>query len=67
MLEVTVKDDGIGVSDWGPEGIGIGNARLRLAELYGEMQSLRIENNPGTGVSVTVVLPAKEINEELPA
>jgi len=59
-LHVRVEDTGPGVrsaSNGRGEGIGLGNTRARLAELYGESQSLEIGNLPEGGAFAQVVLP----------
>lgn len=56
MLRISVADDGKGAGAI-REGIGLGNARLRLRQLYGERQSLTIETAPGRGFRVTILVP----------
>lgn len=56
MLRISVIDDGKGGGAI-REGIGLGNARLRLRQLYGERQSLAIETAPGRGFRVTILVP----------
>lgn len=57
-LQVTVRDDGEGVRDPGrPEGIGLGNTRARLTQLYGARASLELANHRDGGAIVTVVVP----------
>lgn len=56
MLAISVADDGNGAGAI-REGVGLGNARLRLRQLYGERQSLEIDTAPGEGFRVTILVP----------
>lgn len=56
QLRLIVADDGKGAAEI-VEGVGLGNARLRLRQLYGDRQSLAIDTAPGGGFRVTVVMP----------
>jgi two-component system LytT family sensor kinase len=60
-LLLEVCDDGSGVADGGPtrEGIGLGNSRKRLQELYGAEATLTIAPGPSGGCCVRVLLPRK--------
>jgi two-component system LytT family sensor kinase len=65
-LMLTVTDNGRGLAGEAPprEGVGISNARKRLAQLYGESQSFGIAARAPRGVEVTVELPFhKELHE----
>ena len=58
-LTVSVDDDGPGLegpADTG-RGVGLSNARERLAELYGEGAALELGRSVGGGLSVLVRLP----------
>ena len=68
LLEIQVCDDGPGVSRVGVSspgvsgessgnGVGLGNTRARLEQLYGKHQSLRLDGLASGGTMVTVVLP----------
>jgi LytS/YehU family sensor histidine kinase len=58
-VRLEVHDNGGGMpADW-TEGIGIGNTRARLAQLYGSDQLLTVENAPGGGVRATIELPRR--------
>ncbi|HEY1465168.1 MAG TPA: histidine kinase [Terriglobales bacterium] len=60
LLEITVKDDGPGLTGkkaMEGNGIGLANTRARLQQLYGDDAKLSIENGEQGGVVVTMVLP----------
>jgi signal transduction histidine kinase len=58
-LELEIEDNGGGLPSGvlAREGIGISNTRARLAHLYGNRQSLEIQNGAQTGVHVRLTLP----------
>ena len=58
-LVLEVEDDGIGLGPDGAvrEGVGLGNARARLQELYGADQSISVRNVEGGGVLVRLAMP----------
>lgn len=56
-LRLIVADDGAGRVEAPREGIGLSNTRRRLRELYGEDQSLALEDVPGGGLRVVLALP----------
>ncbi len=61
-LRLRISDDGPGFRDTvgarGSRGVGISNTRRRLAQLYGDVASLDIEQAvPGGGAIVTITLP----------
>ncbi len=59
-LLIMVRDNGPGI---GPaplrQGVGLGNTRARLAQLYGQAGSFSIENAPEGGSVVEIVIPAR--------
>jgi two-component system LytT family sensor kinase len=63
-LELSVQDDGVGVratnGGRSREGIGLSNARARLARLYGDAGALDLLSAPGSGTTVRIVLPWRE-------
>lgn len=64
-LGITVEDDGPGVcddSDTRGTGTGLSATRERLAQLFGDAQSLAIESQPNIGTRVRIVLPATSID-----
>ncbi|HEY4556200.1 MAG TPA: sensor histidine kinase [Lysobacter sp.] len=56
-LVLEVIDDGAGAPPRPGFGMGLANTRARLECLYGEAQSLDIEESPGGGTRVRVTLP----------
>lgn len=63
-LVLRISDDGPGLpagqTTYPAEGIGLGNTRLRLSQLYGPRQSLSLRPIPGGGMMVELVLPFRE-------
>jgi two-component system LytT family sensor kinase len=62
-LILRVLDDGPGVPEGGPrrQGVGLGNTRERLQQLYGADQRLVLENRPEGGAEVRVEIPASTV------
>ena len=56
-MEIRVADDGPGLPEGYVEGIGIGNTRGRLAQLYGPRQSLTVAGGESGGCCVTLRIP----------
>ncbi|HEX8616589.1 MAG TPA: histidine kinase [Thermoanaerobaculia bacterium] len=56
-LRVSVRDNGPGLDDAAPQGVGLANTRARLEQLYGEEASLTLSNSAGGGVVAEIVLP----------
>ena len=56
-VELDVEDDGVGLASELTIGIGLGNTRARLAELYGASSYLSIANRPGGGTRVRICVP----------
>jgi two-component system, LytTR family, sensor kinase len=58
-LTLEVLDDGVGTRGSQPlsEGVGLGNARARLASLYGTQQRLDAGARPGGGFNVKIEIP----------
>ena len=60
QIFIQILDDGPGLSSDGSpirEGVGLGNARARLALLYGAAQSLELRNRPAGGAALVCRLP----------
>jgi LytS/YehU family sensor histidine kinase len=56
-LELSVRDDGGGMSPTTREGVGLWNTRERLRTLYGDKATMNLETTPGQGLRVVVRLP----------
>ncbi len=60
-LHLRVEDDGPGLrdnqADRGGAGVGIGNTRKRLAELYGDGASVTLEDRTPHGAAASVIVP----------
>ena len=58
-LVLAVRDNGAGEPPGGfkREGIGLGNTRARLRELYGERHRFELANHPAGGLVVRLTLP----------
>src|SRR5262249_2877219 len=63
-LQVQVLDDGPGLAAEQPararEGVGLGNTRARLRQLYGDAHQFTLSNRTEGGVVVTLRLPFRE-------
>ena len=68
-LQIRVGDDGIGIDDRATnglspeEGVGLGNTRLRLHQLYGEAHSFAIQCAETGGTLVTITIPLRPVAE----
>ena len=58
-LVLIVRDNGSGQPPGGftREGIGLGNTRARLRELYGERHRFDLSNHPAGGLEIRLVIP----------
>ena len=54
-----VRDNGAGLPPGGftREGIGLGNTRARLRELYGDRHRFELANRPGGGLEIRLTIP----------
>jgi len=57
-LYLRIADDGCGMAP-GEEGVGLGNTRHRLRQLYGEAHSFGIERGEEGGTLVTIAIPRR--------
>lgn len=60
-LRIVVSDDGLGAQDADLEhaaGLGLRSVRQRMQHQFGEMANVRVSGLPGSGVTVTLDLPA---------
>ncbi len=65
-LEIEIEDDGVGVVAKITEGIGIGNTRVSLNELYGDDHSFTVEPRTGRGTVVSISLPRRTADQSRP-
>jgi two-component system LytT family sensor kinase len=56
-LVLSVRDNGEGVAPGTSDGVGLGNTRQRLSELYGEKGSLDVKPREGGGTLVELRIP----------
>jgi two-component system LytT family sensor kinase len=56
-LVLTVRDNGPGVERDAGAGVGLGNTRARLEQLYGDEASLSLTSAAGGGAISEIVLP----------
>lgn len=63
-LEIQVSDDGPGLPESFEEGIGIGNTRARLRQLYGMNQSFLMTEGSSGGLCVTLQIPLRKDSYE---
>ncbi|MFZ6758194.1 sensor histidine kinase [Undibacterium sp. Ji50W] len=61
LLTLSVYNDGALLPEQIRDGVGISNARQRLMMLYGNEQTLTLQNRAGSGVLATVTVPYREI------
>jgi signal transduction histidine kinase len=59
-LRVEVADDGLGLRAHVREGVGLGNSRARLEQLYGTAAALTLEARPSGGALATLRVPYSE-------
>jgi signal transduction histidine kinase len=63
-LVIEVNDDGAGFAPGDVrEGLGIGNTRARLAELYGDDQRFEVASAAGAGTRVRLTIPYRQAQD----
>lgn len=60
-LRLEVVDDGPGIGPGAREGVGLGNTRARLGQLYGDAHRFEVERIAGGGTAVHIELPLRRI------
>jgi len=60
LLYLEVNDSGVGLADFSGEGVGMGNVRSRLKQLFGDKAQLNIRENQDGGVQTLLWLPTKD-------
>ena len=60
VLQISVKDSGVGLGTISGPGAGLGNVHARLTALFGESGRLTINENPDGGTIATLELPYRE-------
>jgi two-component system, LytTR family, sensor kinase len=64
-LRVCVRDDGAGLADGAATGVGLGNSRARIEQLYGPRGKLELANiDGGRGLEVTLSIPFRTAEED---
>ena len=58
-LTLSVRDDGVGFSNTGREGVGLANTRERLHTLYKGTASFTISSRSGKGTEALITLPLR--------
>lgn len=56
-LLLFVRDNGPGLSESAVEGVGLGNTRARLAQLYGDAHRFELQNGVDGGLTVSLAIP----------
>jgi sensor histidine kinase YesM len=59
VLELTVKDSGVGFNAESPQGVGLTNVRARLDNLYGDRGKLEFYTNTPRGVIAQLIIPVR--------
>ncbi len=64
-LEITVRDDGIGIPEHAPvvEGVGLRNTRIRLEGLYAGDHEFELRRHPEGGTLVVLSIPYRHADE----
>jgi LytS/YehU family sensor histidine kinase len=57
QLELSVRDDGVGIGSSYAEGVGLSNTRERLRTLYGDGATMSIRAAPGGGTDAILRIP----------
>lgn len=60
QLVLEVIDNGAGFTEPVHEGIGLRNTRVRLEQMHGEAQSMKLASGEGGGAHITISMPLRE-------
>jgi two-component sensor histidine kinase len=65
-LHIQVRDNGVGLRDGDrtADGVGLGNVRARLEQLYPDAHSFTLAAIPSGGTAATIVIPYRLLQEE---
>jgi LytS/YehU family sensor histidine kinase len=63
-LRLSVRDNGVGMSDAAVEGVGLSNTRARLEQLYGPHHTFELRNIPEGGLEVTLAIPFRPAGDD---
>jgi len=63
VLEIRIRDDGVGFRSQSGHGVGLANVRARLATLFGAAGTLDLAANPAGGVTATLRMPLRHAME----
>ena len=65
-MQLSVSDDGIGVTDAAlvEEGVGLSNTRRRLKHLYGDGHKFELKPEGDRGVCVRLDIPYKQYKDQ---
>lgn len=56
---ITVRDNGPGVHSFPQSGVGLGNTRARLEQLYGDEATFTLRDGEGSGAIAEITLPVR--------
>ena len=62
FLELSIRDNGVGMQGDTEAGIGLQNTRERLSALYGGPASLQLRADPGGGTVAVIRLPWRDVS-----
>ncbi len=59
MLQLCVRDNGVGMNRTADEGVGLSNTRSRLLLLYGSRHEFELADSPGGGLQASIRIPLR--------
>jgi two-component sensor histidine kinase len=63
VLEIRIRDDGVGFRSQSGHGVGLANVRARLETMFGAAGTLDLAANPAGGVTATLRMPLRHAME----